>query len=488
MKFSYSIAAFAILCIGFGAGLWMGGGESDRGLEEAESAVYRCPMHPTVVSDRPGACPVCGMDMVPDRKDTQASNGRTGERKVLYWRAPMDPNYTSETPGKSPMGMDLVPVYEDEVMGSGGGVKIDAATVQKIGVKTALINRQALLRQVRAVGTVDYDETRITDVNTKITGWVETLFVDFTGQNVKKGQPLLEIYSPELVAAQEEYLTSSDYVKRLKGTASQDVLKGAQDLLHASKQRLLYWDITEGQIDELERKRTVQRTMTVYSPQEGVVTHKAVNNGAYIKAGQHLYRIAALDSVWVYADIYEYEMPWVKVGQQAEVVLPSMPGKIRVGKVIYIFPFLEPKTRTVRVRMAFDNAESALKPDMFASVKIKPVVSLDAVVVPIQAVIHSGERNVVIIDLGEGRFMPREVVLGVEAEGVYEVLEGLSEGERIVTSSQFLIDSESNLKAALAGMSKQGAGDATRMSSKTMEQPESKSDHDETKAPAGHQH
>lgn len=488
MKFSYAIAAVVILGIGFGAGIWLGGGESDTMEEEAEAAVYRCPMHPTVVSDRPGSCPVCGMDLVPDREETQASDKKTGERKVLYWRAPMDPNYISETPGKSPMGMDLIPVYEDDVMGSGGGVKIDPRTVQNIGVKTAVIKRQALRRQVRTVGTVDYDETRITDVNTKIAGWVETLFVDFTGQHVKMGQPLLEIYSPELVAAQEEYLTSSDYVKRLKGSASEDVVKGAQDMLHASKQRLLYWDITQGQIDELESKRMVNRTMKVYSPQEGVVIHKAVHEGAHIMAGQHLYRIAALDRVWVYAEIYEYEMPWIKVGQTAEVVLPSIPGKTLTGKVTYIFPFLEPKTRTVRVRMAFDNAGSALKPDMFANVKIKPVVSLDAVVVPIQAVIHSGERNVVIIDLGEGRFMPREIVLGVEAEGVYEVLEGLSEGERIVTSSHFLIDSESNLKAALTGMSKQGSGGSDDMSSETMQQQENKSDHDETKAPAGHHH
>lgn len=491
MKIVNIIAAVVILGVGFAAGIWIGGGESETVTEEAEAATYRCPMHPTVVSDRPGSCPICGMDLVQDREDTQdqASTKKSGERKVLHWRAPMDPNYVSKTPGKSPMGMDLIPVYEDEVMGGGGGVKIDPVTVQNIGVKTAQIKRRALSRQVRAVGKVDYDETRITDVNTKIMGWVEKLFVDYTGQDVKKGQPLLEIYSPELVAAQEEYLTASDYVKRLKETASKDALKGAQDLLHASKQRLLYWDITEGQIAELEQKRIVNRTMTVYSPQGGVVTHKAVNQGAHIKAGQHLYRIAALDRVWVYADIYEYEMPWVKVGQKAEVALPSMPGKTLTGKVTYVFPFLESKTRTVRVRMAFDNAGFALKPDMFANVKIQPVVSRDAVVVPTQAVIHSGERNVVIIDMGEGRFMPREVVLGVEAEGVYEVLQGLSEGERIVTSAQFLIDSESNLKAALAGMVGQDSGDSEDMSSETPQQhQESKSDHDDQKAQVGHQH
>lgn len=459
MKFSYIIAAVVMLGIGFGAGIWVGGGSSREETEEAEAMTYRCPMHPTVVSDRPGSCPICGMDLVADREDTQVSNQKSGERKILYWRAPMDPNYTSEKPGKSPMGMDLIPVYEDEVMGGGGGVKIDPVTVQNIGVKSAMVKRQALHRQIRTVGTVDYDETRITDVNTKIAGWVEKLFVDYTGQEVKKGQPLLEIYSPELVAAQEEYLTSLDYVKQLKGTATDDVIKGAKDLLQAAQKRLLYWDITQAQIDALEKNRTVTRTMTIYSPQEGVVTHKAVNEGAHIQAGQHLYRIAALDRVWVYADIYEFEIPWVKVGQKAEVVLPSLPGTKLMGKVTYIFPFLESKTRTVKVRMAFDNPGFDLKPDMFANVKIKPVVSKDAVVVPTQAVIHSGERNVVIMDLGEGRFMPREIEVGVEADGVYEVLKGLSEGDHIVTSAQFLIDSESNLKAALGGMTEQADED-----------------------------
>ena len=192
--------------------------------------------------------------------------------------------------------------------------------------------------------------------------------------------------------------------------------------------------------------------MTIYSPQEGVVVHKAVDAGAHIMAGQSLYRIADLSRIWVYADVYEYEMPWIKVGQEAEVVLPSMPGKMLTGKVTYVYPFLEAKTRTVNVRISFANPDMALKPDMYANVKIMPMVSRDALVVPDQAVIHSGERDILVMDLGGGRFMPRQVTLGVEADGVYQVLKGVREGEKIVTSAQFLIDSESNLKAALSGM------------------------------------
>ena len=407
------VAVILALAIGFVVGIWLGG---DDGPESHDTgpAVYRCPMHPTVVSDRPGSCPVCGMDLVPDQPGPSGHEGGHGEE-----------------------------VAE---------VRINPATVQNMGVRVARVERRALSRTVRALGRVDYDETRMTDVNTKVTGWVEGLFVDFTGQEVKKGQPLLEIYSPELVAAQEEYLTAMEYVRRLEDSASAKALEGARSLLGASRQRLMYWDITEAQILELEATRQTKRTMTIHSPQEGVVVHRAVFDGAYIKAGEHLYRIADLSRVWVYADIYEYELPWIRKGQAAEVVLSYSPGRVFQGVVTYIYPFLESKTRTAKVRMIFDNPELELKPEMFATVRIRSEVAKQAVVVPAQAVIRSGERNVVILDLGEGRFAPREVTLGVETSDVYEVTEGLRGDERIVISSQFLIDSESNLKAALATM------------------------------------
>lgn len=448
------LIAIVILGVGFGLGLWVDqtSGDHDHVEETEEEAVYRCPMHPTVVSDRSGSCPICGMDLVKDQVQAQEKETTSGERKIAYWRAPMDPNYISDEPGKSPMGMDLIPVYEDE-LGSSGTVQIDPVTVQNIGVKTASVVRQPLSRRIRTVGRVDYDETRMTDVNTKITGWVEKLFVDYTGQQVEKGQPLLEIYSPELVAAQEEYLTALDYQKRLEQSAAEgDVVQGAFDLLKAATQRLLYWDITDKQIAELKRTRQVKRTMTLYSPQEGIVVHKAVFDGAHIQSGQHLYRIVELSRVWIYADIYEYELPWVKVGQDVEVELSYLPGKTFLGKVTYIYPFLEPKTRTVKVRMIFDNPEQELKPEMYANVKIDAPVSRDGLVVPVQSVIHSGERKVIVVSLGEGRFQPREIEVGVEAGGFYQVLSGVREGERIVTSGQFLIDSESNLKAAVSSL------------------------------------
>ena len=394
------------LIAGFVGGVWISG---DTHTEQVQALkTYICPMHPTVVSDKPGSCPICGMDLV--KKGADASSAQNGN------------------------------------------VQIDPTTIQNIGVKTMVVKKQPLKRTVRAVGRVDYDETRIMDVNSKIAGWVEELYVDYTGQWVEKGQPLLALYSPELVAAQEEYLTALDYAERMRDGAVREVAQSTDDLLAAARQRLLYWDISEGQIAALEKTRQVGRTMPILAPRSGIVTHKDVLEGAYIRSGQHLYRIADLSVVWIYADVYEYEMPWISKGQRAEVSLSYLPGEQFGGKVDYIFPFMNEKTRTVQVRMVFDNADGALKPDMYADVVIRPEVGREGVVIPAQAVIHSGTRRVVVMAHGDGRFEPREIHTGVETEDGYEVLRGLNPEEEIVTSAQFLIDSESNLKAALAGM------------------------------------
>ena len=453
----YIIIVAASLITGFAAANWLlNVPANDTHEHEQVEDTYRCPMHPAVVSDRPGSCLVCSMDLVKDQTETTTSS-MTGERQIAHWRAPMDPNYTADGPGTSPMGMDLIPVYTDELSAS-GIVHIDPVVVQNIGVKTQLIRRQVLNRTVRTVGRVDYDETRMTDVNTKIAGWVEKLHVDYTGQLVEKGQPLLEIYSPQLVAAQEEYLTVLDHKRRLETSADEDARQGGVDLLHASMQRLHHWDVTGPQIRELRRTGQVKRTMTVYSPQEGAVVHKAVFAGAHIMPGQHLYRIAELSPVWVYADVYEYQSPWVREGMEVEMELSYVPGKQFSGTVDHVFPFLEPKTRTVKVRMSFPNPDLELKPEMYANVTIHSPASEEALVVAVQSIIHSGERYVAVVSLGDGRFQPRDIIIGVEADGWYEVIEGLREGDRIVTSAQFLIDSESNLKAAVRAMV--GEGDA----------------------------
>ncbi len=381
------------------------------------------------------------------------------ERKILYYKDPMHPWITSDKPGKAPdCGMDLVPVYEGEKESEEGVVRIDPAIVQNIGVKIEPVKRMRLTKTIRTVGRVDYNETKIAVITTKISGWIERLYVDYTGKFVRKGEPLFEIYSPELVTAQEEYLQAINYRKSVSNSKDQNIIEGANQLVESARKRLLYWDITEEQIKELENTRQVRKTLILYSPVDGVVVEKNVFLGMKIGQGMTLMRIADLSTVWVYADIYEYELPWVRVGEDAEVEISYIPGKILRGKVTYIYPFLQAETRTIKVRLEFENPGYLLKPDMYVNVNIKSKVAIDALVVPEQSVIRTGKRDIVVVALGGGRFKSVGVKLGVLADGYYQVLEGLHENQNIVTSSHFLIDSESNLKAALAGLTHQHGG------------------------------
>lgn len=397
-------------------------------------------------------------------KDIPSASAKKG-KKILYWRAPMDPNYIRKGPGKSPMGMELVPVYEeDEGTGEPGTVQIDPITRQNIGVKTEIVRKKTLTKEIRTVGRVDYNEKKVFHIHTKVEGWVEKLYVDFTGQEVKKDDLLLGIYSPQLVATQEEYLLAKKFSTVLE---RDKVDSGAESILDLTRRRLEFWDIPEHQIKELDEKGKIMKIMHVHSPSLGIVTKKNVQKGMFVKPGMSLYTIADISDVWVYADIYEFEMPWIKVGQEAEMSLNSYPGRVFKGKVSFIYPFMDSKTRTVKVRLEFDNPKWELKPDMYANITLKSIISKKGVAVPKEAVILSGERSIVILDRGEGKFTPIDVRLGVSAGGYYQVLEGLKDGDKVVVSSQFLIDSESKLKEAISKMLEakkteervQGAGD-----------------------------
>lgn len=382
------------------------------------------------------------------------------ERKILFWKSPMDPNFVSKEPGKDGMGMDLVPVYEDEagVGESPGTVRIDPATIQNIGVKTARVERGDLRRDIRTVGRIGHDETKMRTISAKVGGWVEEQFVNFAGQVVEKGERLLEIYSPELVATQEEYLLALRYRERLKESPLDPSDVGGVDLVRSAEERLRYWDITERQIRALRESGKIRRTMALHAPFRGVVLERHVLEGGFVKPGQTLYQIADLSTVWVYADVYESEAPWLRPGQPASMSLAYRPGPTYRGEVVYVYPQIEKKTRTLKVRMEFPNTEDfELKPDMWADVEIESPIAENALAVPIEAVIRTGERNLVLLALEGGRFAPREVELGAQAAGgEYEVLAGLEEGERVVTSAQFLINSESSLRSAIAKMA---AGD-----------------------------
>jgi RND family efflux transporter MFP subunit len=376
-------------------------------------------------------------------------------KKIKYWAAPMDPTYIRNQPGKSPMGMDLVPVYEEEGQDKepASTIRIDPVTIQNMGVRLGRVTRKPLVKYIRTFGNITYDERRIYTVNTKFNGWIEKLYVDFMGETVKKGQPLFDIYSPELVTAQEEYLLALQHNKSLKESPYPGIREGAQRLLDASRTRLKYWDLSDKQIKKIENTGNVQKTLTIYSPATGVVINKNAFQGHYVKAGEHQYEIADLSKVWVDVDIYEYELPWVRNGMPAKMELSYIPGKIFKGKVLYVYPFLTAKTRTATLRLEFPNPDFQLKPNMYANVTLESAIAGDSLVIPQEAVIDSGTRKIVFVVLGKGKFQPREVKLGIEGnENEFQVLEGLKENEQIVISAQFMLDSESRLREAIQKM------------------------------------
>jgi multidrug efflux pump subunit AcrA (membrane-fusion protein) len=370
-------------------------------------------------------------------------------KKILFYRDPMDPSMVSDKPGKSPMGMEMVPVYEGE---QGGGVSIDPTVVQNIGVRYERARRRMLTKTIRTSGKIDYDERRMYAVSPKISGWVEKLYVNYTGKTVRKGEPLLDYYSPDLLSAQGEYLIAW---KNRRDSAE----GGTTTLLARTRQKLQLWDISDAQIHHLETTQVPEKTMSLLAPESGIVVEKNVIEGANVMAGTTIFRIADLSTVWVNADVFEYEAPAVKIGQRATVSLSYLPGKTYIGRVAYIYPYLNPETRTLRVRIELQNPHLEFKPEMYTTVELRSTLPINAVTVPEQAVIHSGERNVVVVSRGNNHFESRDVTLGMLADGYYQVLDGINEGDSVVVSSQFLIDSESNLKTALSQM-KPGASAA----------------------------
>lgn len=443
----------------------IGCGSENAGTQRAQNGqLWTCGMHPDVILEEPGNCPICGMKLVPLKADSTAASQQptakqTGDvdkrdKKILYWRAPMDPTYVSDKPGKSPMGMDLVPVYEGEEQTSGGAtIRIDPAVALNIGVKTAQVEKRRLRHEIRTVAHVDYNEKTLCRVNVKFAGWIEKLYVDESGQAVRKGEPMLDIYSPELVATQEEYLLAYKTAQKLKESQIESARRSSEALLRAARQRLLLWDIEERQIRELEQRGEFAKTMTIYAPQNGIVIGKHVEEGMRVTPGMDLFRMADLSKVWVYAHLFEYEIPWVQIGDEAEMELPYVPGKVFTGKVQYIYPYLNQKTRDVRVRIEVPNPTLALKPEMYVNIKFNRKMEQITPVIPSEAVIRTGKRNLVFLDRGDGKFAPREVVLGAQGEdNQYQVLAGLLGGETIVTSAQFLLDSESRLQEAIQKM------------------------------------
>ena len=359
------------------------------------------------------------------------------EAEVMYWVAPMDPNYRRDKPGKSPMGMDLIPFYAGGD-GEGSTVSISPTVIQNLGVRTAKAELTRLWRGIDTVGYVDYDESKVSHIHLRTEGWIEKLAVQSEGERVNKGDFLFDVYSPKLVNAQEELLTA--------------LASGNQGLLRATKERLSALGISNNQIEKLEKSRKVKQRVSIYAPQDGVVSELPVREGMFVKPSMKVMTLGDLSSVWLLAEVFERQSQWVEDGQSAEVSLSYIPGKTWEGKVEYIYPSLDPKTRTLKVRLRFDNPGERLKPNMYANVKIFGGAKENTIVIPLEGLIRTGREQRVIIALGEGKFEARNVQAGIESGNYVEILEGVKAGDKIVTSGQFLIDSEASMRASLNRM------------------------------------
>ncbi len=393
-----------------------------------------------------------------DDERVRTGSAAAPEGEPLLYRNPMNPQITSPVPAKDEMGMDYIPVYADNDAGGApaGTVTIDPVTVQNIGVRTALAERRTMSRIINTVGRVDYDETRLYRMHPKTEGWIEELLVDTTGAPVRHDDILLSIYSPQLVSTQQEYVLALNNLKTLQDSSFEDVRAGAAKLVDNALERLRLMDVPEHQIEQLRRTRQVRKELHIHAPAAGIVINVGVREGQYVTARDELYAIADLRKVWVLVDIYEGELPWVRVGDEAEMTVMAAPGEVFTGRLTYIYPYAERATRTVKARLEFENSELLLKPNMFTDVTIQASARREAVAVPAEAIVRSGLREQVFVLRGPGKFEPREVTIGVSSEGWTEIRDGVAPGEQVVVSAQFLIDSESKLREAATKMQEAG--------------------------------
>ena len=397
---------------------------------------YRCPMHPDVVRNQPGQCPICGMTLVKVEPEAAAphvaSAAEEPRGKPLYYRHPHDPNRTSPEPKQDEMGMDYVPVYADA---AGPEVRISPAVVNNLGVRSEPATREALVRRAATVGYVTFDERRMRQVQPRAEGWIEGLSVRAVGETVKAGQLLFTLYSPMLESAQQEYLDA----QRI----------GNRDLIDASRDRLRALGLDAGTAERLSRSGQATGRVPFHAPIGGVITELAVREGAMVSPNMMVLTITELGSLWVIAEVPESQAAWVRPGTAAELRLPSLPGEMLSGRVEYVYPELNMETRTLRARIVLGQLGAGIRPNMLANVTLVGEASEPAVTIPRSALIRSGSEDRVVVALGEGRFAPRRVVAGSESGERVVIREGLTEGEQVVVAAQFLLDSEANLRAGM---------------------------------------
>lgn len=410
---------------------------SMRGTEHEHGAATRfiCPMHPQVVQDRPGKCPICGMDLVPASREEEEEPAPASQEEDAH---------------------DAHAGHADHPVPEGlARVRLTDAKARRIGARSVPAAPARFERVVRAVGNVAVDETRLRQVHTKTAGWVERLWANAEGDPVRRGAPLLEIYSPELLAAQEEFLVALRAKGHLAGSAMPEVAGSGESLLAAARSRLRLLDMTEAEIAALEASGKANRTVVVPSPISGTILSRGIAEGARVEPGTMLLEVADLSKVWVLASVYEYELPYVREGQEATMSLAYLPGRSYAGRVTKVYPTLDPMTRTAKVRVEFPNPDGTLKPDMYAEVRLVADLG-ERLSVPNEAVMETGVRSVVYVDEGDGVFSPRAIETGLRLPDRVEVLSGIAEGERVLAQGNFFVDSESKLRAGLEAATKSG--------------------------------
>lgn len=454
---------------GFGYGRWYGpiGGQGvprPGQLKQRKILYYVDPMHPAYKSDKPGIAPDCGMTLEPVYEDGLAGPAKT-EGTVLKYRDPQAPNYTSDKPGINPeTGNTLEAVYSDATAPA-GTIQITPEKQQMMGVQFGVVEYTSAGETLRTVGKVAMDETRLVHVHSRLDGWVERVYTDFTGAFVHKGDPMLTLYSPEMLASQKEYLLALKARDVMRsGGAIQSAVANSDTLIEASRKRLELWDLSKNQIEQLERTGDPIHSTTIYAPASGYVISRNSFPNLRVTPETELYSIADLSHVWIVADVFEADIPKIRIGQIARVSLPGQPAGSFSARVDYFQPQLDAQTRTLKARLQAANPGGLFKPEMFVDVEF-PLASSRQLTVPADAVLDAGQRQTVFVDRGDGYLEPRHVEIGDRLDDRVVILSGLKEGERIVTSANFLIDSESQLKSAMAGMSSQSHGSSTGGSS-----------------------
>ena len=426
------------------------GSASDLGRQLAHLQLWTCGMHPQVIQKESGDCPICHMELVPVRDTAPEPEPSRDERRVRHWRAPMDPTYISDKPGESPMGMDLIPVYEEPAEAQ-SGIRVDPHFLQNFSVRSARVERGRIPRLIRTIATLHYNPRTMVSINTKFEGWIEAAHVDYLGQPVREGDLLFEIFSPQLLTTQQEYLAALRFLERLRAQADPKAVQRSRALVEAARQRLLFWDVTEDQIENLRTQGKPFRRLKVASPVSGVVVEKAAESleGMKVSPGMNLYRVADPSTVWAQVEVFQHEMRHLRMGQRVRISLDTFPERKWQGTVVSLNPELDPRTRTLGVQVEIPNGDGRLHSEMVAEVELEIPGPANALKVPEEAVLHTGARSVVIVRKEPNLFEPREVELGAAGGGFQEIRRGLKAGERVVTSSQFLIDSESNLREAI---------------------------------------